>query len=120
MTALQSLAEEPGPRIADVFEKLLEARTRAAQLESDQVMVDAHLTREGARRYGVVASAEGKLDGAATERLRRDMAASRGSTSLFDRGFTSIAELRDRCLKETGFEAPKEPRFATRYRAAAE
>ena len=52
---------------------------------------------------------------AATEKLRRDMAGARGRTALFDRGFKSIAELRTRCLAETGFEPPKEPRFAITY-----
>ena len=48
------------------------------------------------------------------------MATARGPTELFDRGFKSIAELRNRCKAETGFDAPKEPRFAIAYRAAAE
>ena len=72
------------------------------------------------RRYGVVIGADGQVDKAATEYLRRDMAASRGPTALFDRGFKSIAELRERCKSETGFEAPREPRFMAQYRTAAE
>ena len=75
---------------------------------------------EGARRYGVVCAADGRLDTAASERLRRDLAASRGPQALFDRGFKSLQELRARCRAETGFDAPKEPRFITTYRAAAE
>ena len=78
------------------------------------------MTAEGARRYGVVLTADGRVDKAATEILRRDMAASRGPASLFDRGFKSIAELRGRCKAETGFEAPREPRFMAHYRTAAE
>jgi hypothetical protein len=48
------------------------------------------------------------------------MAAKRGPAALFDRGFKSIAELRSRCKAETGFEAPREPRFRTSYKMAAE
>ena len=78
------------------------------------------VTARGAARYGVVIGADGRVDGPATERLRRDMTAKRGSTALFDRGFKSIAELRARCKAETGFEAPIEPRFRTSYKMAAE
>ena len=78
------------------------------------------VTVKGAARYGVVVSPEGRLDAVATERLRRDMAAKRGSTALFDRGFKSIAELRARCKAETGFDPPSEPRFRTTYKIAAE
>jgi N-methylhydantoinase B len=92
--------------------------------EAEKVAADVArglVSVEGAKRYGVVADADGKLDAGATEKLRRDMARVRvSSDSLFDRGFKSIAELRDRCLAETGFEPPKEPRFAFTYRAAAE
>ena len=48
------------------------------------------------------------------------MAAKRGSTALFDRGFKILAELRARCKAETGFEPPSEPRFRTSYKMAAE
>ena len=78
------------------------------------------VTAKGATRYGVVASPDGRLDALATERLRRDMAAKRGSTALFDRGFKSIAELRARCKAETGFDPPSEPRFRTTHKIAAE
>ncbi len=91
--------------------------------EAEKVVADVArglVTSEGARRYGVVVNGDGALDAAATDKLRREMAAARGPTELFDRGFKSIAELRNRCKAETGFEAPKEPRFAFAYRAAAE
>jgi N-methylhydantoinase B len=78
------------------------------------------VTAKGAARYGVVVTSDGKLDASATERLRRDKAAARGPTQLFDRGFKSIAELRARCQAETGFPPPREPRFTTSYKAAAE
>ena len=78
------------------------------------------VTIKGAKRYGVVVGADGRLDLAATERLRREMAVARGPTQLFDRGFKSIAELRSRCKAETGFEPPREPRFMASYKAAAE
>ena len=46
--------------------------------------------------------------------------ASAAPTALFDRGFKSIAELRARCKAETGFDPPREPRFMTTYKTAAE
>ena len=78
------------------------------------------VSADGARRYGVVVAADGRLDSAATERLRREIAGARGETALFDRGFKSIAELRSRCRAETGFDPPKEPKFVRAYRTAAE
>jgi N-methylhydantoinase B len=75
--------------------------------------VDAGLvTREGAERYGVVLDANGKPDQAATQALRRKMAAARGPTQLFDRGFKSIDELKSRCLSETGLQPPQQPTFS--------
>ena len=63
---------------------------------------------------------DGRVDEVATERLRRDMLQRRGPTQLFDRGFKSIDELRSRCKAETGFEPPREPRFLSDYKMAAE
>jgi N-methylhydantoinase B len=74
--------------------------------------VDAGLvTVEGARRYGVVIGADGRADVAASAALRAAMAKERGAVKLFDRGFESIAELKDRCLAETGLAPPQQPRF---------
>ncbi|GIT35104.1 MAG: hypothetical protein Ct9H300mP4_14230 [Gammaproteobacteria bacterium] len=39
------------------------------------------------------------------------MAKSRGKTKLFDKGFTSITELKQRCKEETGLEPPATPKF---------
>ncbi len=66
------------------------------------------LTPAGARRYGVVADAEGRVDAAATEALRAEMAAARPETPLFDRG-GDIETLRAACLAETGLPAPRPP-----------
>jgi N-methylhydantoinase B len=66
---------------------------------------------EGARRYGVVINADGALDAAATESLRKELAAQRGQKKLFDRGFDSIEELKARCKAETGLEPPAQPQF---------
>ncbi len=82
----------------------------------DKVMfdVDAGLvTVEGARRYGVVVGADGRADQAASAALRAAIAKQRGSVKLFDRGFESIAELKERCLAETGLAPPQQPRFVT-------
>ena len=62
----------------------------------------------GARAYGVVVSASGALDSAATERLRADMRAGRNELPLFDYG-PAIERLRDRCAAETGLAAPVQP-----------
>jgi len=68
------------------------------------------VTVEGARRYGVVI-ADGKVDEAATKALRAEMNARPKPAGLFDRGFTSIEELKARCKAETGFDAPRAPTF---------
>ncbi len=75
------------------------------------------VTEEGAKRYGVVIRG-GKVDGVATTRLRDDMAARRKGTELFNRGFTSIQELKSRCKAETGFAPPADPVFRSYMRAA--
>lgn len=75
--------------------------------------VERHLvTEDGARRYGVVIE-DGRLDLSATEKLRSRMADKRGATQLFDRGFENLRELKARSKRETGFDAPKDPVFAT-------
>ncbi len=65
----------------------------------------------GARRYGVVASASGELDGPATEALRASLIASRPALGVFNHGGT-LEELKDRCQAETGLEPPRDPIFA--------
>ena len=76
-------------------------------LEVDRGLV----TREGAKRYGVVVSDDFAVDGSATEQLRARLTAERGEIKLFDRGFDSIEELKARCLEETGLPAPADPVF---------
>lgn len=77
------------------------------------------VTVEGAKRYGVVV-VNGAVDAPATESLRAEMARTRGETLLFDRGFSSIEELKARCLRETGFQPPVAPFFRGAYAQAAE
>jgi N-methylhydantoinase B len=67
-------------------------------------------TREGAKRYGVVLNDDLTLDEKATEELRAGLSAERGEPKLFDFGGT-IAELKARCLEETGLEPPMDPVF---------
>ena len=78
------------------------------------------VTADGARRYGVVVDADGNIDESATAALRQSMAAKRGPTKIFDRGFESIDELKSRCKAETGFEPPMQPRFTKWAKVAAE
>jgi N-methylhydantoinase B len=66
------------------------------------------VSREGAKRYGVVVNRKGTVDEAATKKLRATK--KRGRAQIFDFG-GPIAALRKYCKKETGLPAPKEPRF---------
>ncbi|MFV3126841.1 hydantoinase B/oxoprolinase family protein [Niveispirillum sp. KHB5.9] len=66
------------------------------------------VTREGAKRYGVVLAADGTVDAAATAALRDSLAKARGEIDLFNFG-GGVEELRERCLAETGLPAPKDP-----------
>ena len=69
------------------------------------------VTKEGAKRYGVIVSDDFTVDEQATEQLRAKLISERKEIKLFDRGFESIAELKARCLAETGLPAPKDPVF---------
>jgi N-methylhydantoinase B len=69
------------------------------------------VSADGARRYGVVVTADGALDVAATEALRAELRARRGSDiPLFNRGGT-VEEIKARCLEETHLPPPEAPRF---------
>ncbi len=63
------------------------------------------VTREGAKRYGVVLRDDLSVDTPATTALRAELARQRGPDQLFDFG-GSIAELKVRCKAETGFDPP--------------
>ncbi len=67
---------------------------------------------EGARRYGVVLRADGTVDEPASTGLREQMSRARGEVRLFDFGGT-IEELKARCKRETGLDAPSTPVFQT-------
>ena len=85
--------------------------------ETSKVAFDVEaglVTVDGARRYGVVVSEEGVVDEAASAKLRAKMAKARGAVQLFDRGFTSMEELKARCETETTLPAPKAPQFTRR------
>jgi N-methylhydantoinase B len=66
------------------------------------------VTEAGAAAYGVVCSAAGVLDAAATEAKRAEMRRGRNDLAVFDRG-PSIEELRASCLADTGLPAPVQP-----------
>ena len=63
---------------------------------------------EGALSYGVIASANGTIDTAATDKLRADLRASRPALELFNYG-PPLAELRAACQHDTGLPAPIQP-----------
>ncbi|GAA0485733.1 hydantoinase B/oxoprolinase family protein [Parasphingorhabdus litoris] len=70
------------------------------------------VTVDGAREYGVVIADDGKVDAAATERLRADMASRITETdSPFNFG-PDIDTLRANCVEETGLPAPVQPGHA--------
>jgi N-methylhydantoinase B len=68
------------------------------------------VTREGAKRYGVVIDGELQVDEAATTALRDQLRTERGEIQIFDMG-PSIEDLRLACEAETGLPAPKPPVF---------
>jgi len=74
------------------------------------------VTPQGARRYGVVCNPDLGVDLKATEALRAKMARQRGKVHLFNFGGT-IAELKERCKEETGFDPPETPTFAAWVKA---
>jgi len=77
------------------------------------------VTKEGAKRYGVVLGADGKVNQSETEKLRAKLTAERKEVKLFDFGGT-IEELKARCKAETSFDPPKAPEFQKWHRVAAQ
>ena len=74
------------------------------------------VSRDGAKRYGVVISDSGAVDTSATERLRQSLATERGEiTEIFNFGGT-IEEIKSRCLVETHLPAPETPVFRNKAR----
>ena len=69
------------------------------------------VSKEGAKRYGVVLNNDLTADLKATEKLRAKLSAERGEPAMFNRGFDSLDELKARCKAETGLEPPAEPKF---------
>jgi N-methylhydantoinase B len=65
---------------------------------------------EGAARYGVVITADLKIDVSGTATLRSKIANERGDVSLFDFG-GSIEEIKARSMQETKLPAPQTPEF---------
>ena len=81
--------------------------------ETERVEFDVRaglVSVEGAKRYGVVMNADHTVDEKKTKALRAKMAKQRGKVKMFDRG-GDIAELKKRCKKETGLDAPRQPEF---------
>jgi N-methylhydantoinase B len=84
--------------------------------ERDAALVKADVdrglvTREGARRYGVVIDVDGAVDSAATSKLRSQLRSKRGEFGMFNFG-GSIEEIKARCKAETHLEPPTAPTFA--------
>jgi N-methylhydantoinase B len=67
------------------------------------------VTREGARRYGVVVSEDGTVDTSASDALRNELRSGRAAADgVFNFG-PDIETLRARCEQETGLPAPQRP-----------
>ena len=73
-------------------------------LEVDRALV----TRDGARRYGVVLDADGGVEEEATRDLRETMRRERDDPGLFHYGDT-IENILARCESETGLPPPSPP-----------
>ncbi len=87
-----------------------DACERDAQLVAADVR-SGLVTREGARRYGVVIGQDNGVDEAATATLREEIKAARGEPELFNFGGT-IEEIKARCKAETHLDPPVQPTFA--------
>jgi N-methylhydantoinase B len=71
------------------------------------------VSKDGAKRYGVVIDNDGAVDEAATGKLRKKMTAERGEQGLFNFGGT-IEEIKARALEETHLPPPETPVFSSR------
>jgi N-methylhydantoinase B len=85
--------------------------------ERDPALVQTDVARglvsqQGAERYGVSINAKGAIDQAATDKLRKEMRASRGEQGLFNFGGT-IEEIKSRALEETHLPPPVAPTFSS-------
>jgi N-methylhydantoinase B len=75
------------------------------------------VTREGARRYGVVLTQHDAVDIDKTALLRADLAQTREPLELFNRG-PALEVILDRCHQETGLLPPRRPEWTTRQSRA--
>ena len=77
----------------------------------DKILLDVKrglVTVEGARQFGLVIGADGKINVRGTKELRASMRESCEKLELFDKG-GDLASIKKRSLEETGFEPPKDP-----------
>jgi N-methylhydantoinase B len=91
---------------------------RDAEIVAKEV-VQGLITRDGARRYGVVLAEDGAVDGEATRVFRDQLRSDRGNEiPVFNFG-PDIETLRRNCEAETGLRAPKPPIWTTPVSALA-
>ncbi len=77
----------------------------------DKILLDVKrglVTVEGARQFGLVIGADGKINVRGTEELRTSMRESCEKLELFDKG-GDLASIKKRSFEETGFHPPKDP-----------
>jgi N-methylhydantoinase B len=75
--------------------------------------VDRRLvSRDGARRYGVVIGDDRAVDSAATDALRAQLIAARGEDSAVFNFGGDVEDIRARCEAETHLPAPVKPTFS--------
>lgn len=76
------------------------------------------VTKEGAKRYGVILADDLSVDTAATTKLREKLIAERGEDiPIFTRG-PSIEDIKAKAVEETHLEAPETPVFIQRVATA--
>jgi N-methylhydantoinase B len=78
------------------------------------------VTREGARRYGVVVDEAGAVDATASQTMREELRGSRPpADGVFNFG-PDIETLRARCQEDTGLPAPRQPVWREQPKPLAE
>ena len=74
------------------------------------------VSRDGAKRYGVVIADSGAVDTSATEKLRQSLATERCEITEIFNFCGTIEEIKSRCLVETHLPAPETPVFRNKAR----
>ncbi len=80
--------------------------------EIERVVLDVKkglVTQRGAKEFGVVIDEDGSVNEVATEELREQMSNAVENQKIFDKG-GDLESIKGRCLAETGFSPPIDPK----------